>query len=65
MTTLSRWRRAKTRGRGGGGSTLPNFERALDAAAPNTGIGAFAVEAFRAQGLKPPQATVVTYSMHM
>jgi DNA-binding transcriptional LysR family regulator len=32
---------------------------------PNTGIGAFAVEAFRAQGLKPPQATVVTYSMHM
>jgi DNA-binding transcriptional LysR family regulator len=32
---------------------------------PNTGIGAFAVEAFRAQGLKPPQATVVTYSMHL
>ncbi len=31
----------------------------------NTGIGAFAEEAFRAQGLKPPQATVITYSMHM
>jgi len=32
---------------------------------PNTGIGAFAVDAFRARGLQPPQATVVTYSMHM
>jgi DNA-binding transcriptional LysR family regulator len=31
----------------------------------DTGIGAFVVEAFRARGLKPPQATVVTYSMHM
>jgi DNA-binding transcriptional LysR family regulator len=31
----------------------------------DTGIGAFAVDAFRARGLKPPQATVVTYSMHM
>jgi DNA-binding transcriptional LysR family regulator len=31
----------------------------------NTGIGAFAVDAFRARGLRPPQATVVTYSMHM
>jgi DNA-binding transcriptional LysR family regulator len=32
---------------------------------PNTGIGAFALQAFRARGLKPPQATVITYSMHM
>jgi DNA-binding transcriptional LysR family regulator len=31
----------------------------------NTGIGAFAAEAFRTRGLKPPQATVTTYSMHM
>src|SRR6266571_7150156 len=31
----------------------------------NTGIGAFAEETFRARGLKPPQATVITYSMHM
>jgi DNA-binding transcriptional LysR family regulator len=31
----------------------------------DTGIGAFAVDAFRARGLKPPRATVVTYSMHM
>jgi DNA-binding transcriptional LysR family regulator len=32
---------------------------------PDTGIGAFAIEAFRARGLKPPSATVVTYSMHV
>ena len=31
----------------------------------DTGIGAFAMDAFRARGLKPPGATVVTYSMHM
>ncbi len=31
----------------------------------DTGIGAFALEAFRAQGLKPPRVTVITYSMHM
>ena len=31
----------------------------------DTGIGAFAVGAFRARGLEPPQPTVVTYSMHM
>jgi DNA-binding transcriptional LysR family regulator len=31
----------------------------------DTGIGAFAIEAFRARGLKPPRATVITYSMHM
>ena len=31
----------------------------------DTGIGAFAMDAFRARGLKPPRATVVTYSMHM
>jgi DNA-binding transcriptional LysR family regulator len=31
----------------------------------NTGIGAFAESAFRARNLVPPQATVVTYSMHM
>jgi DNA-binding transcriptional LysR family regulator len=28
-------------------------------------IGTFAIDAFRARGLKPPRATVVTYSMHM
>jgi DNA-binding transcriptional LysR family regulator len=28
-------------------------------------IGAFAIDAFRARGLKPPRTTVVTYSMHM
>jgi DNA-binding transcriptional LysR family regulator len=32
---------------------------------PDTGIGAFAMDAFRARGLTPPAATVVTYSMHM
>src|SRR5215467_6233320 len=32
---------------------------------PDTGIGAFAMEAFRARGLKPPSTTVITYSMHM
>jgi DNA-binding transcriptional LysR family regulator len=32
---------------------------------PDTGIGAFAAGAFRARGLKPPQASVITYSMHM
>jgi DNA-binding transcriptional LysR family regulator len=32
---------------------------------PDTGMGAFAVDAFRARGLKPPRATVITYSMHM
>src|SRR5581483_10546479 len=32
---------------------------------PDTGIGAFAIEAFRARGLEPPRATVVTYSVHM
>ena len=31
----------------------------------DTGIGAFAMNAFRARGLKPPSVTVVTYSMHM
>ncbi len=31
----------------------------------DTGIGAFAIDAFRARGLKPPRATVITYSMHM
>jgi DNA-binding transcriptional LysR family regulator len=31
----------------------------------DTGIGAFAMDAFRARGLKLPRATVVTYSMHM
>ena len=31
----------------------------------DTGIGAFAIEAFRARGLKPPRTTVITYSMHM
>ena len=31
----------------------------------DTGIGAFAADAFRARGLKPPQASVITYSMHM
>jgi DNA-binding transcriptional LysR family regulator len=36
--------------------TLPSLD---------TGIGAFATDAFRARGLKPPSATVVTYSMHM
>ena len=33
--------------------------------AHDTGIGAFAIEAFRARGLEPPRATVVTYSVHM
>jgi DNA-binding transcriptional LysR family regulator len=33
--------------------------------APDTGIGAFAISAFRAQGLDPPRVTVVTYSVHM
>ena len=33
--------------------------------APDTGIGAFAIEAFRACGLGPPRPTVVTYSVHM
>jgi len=31
----------------------------------DTGIGAFAVGAFHARGLEPPQAAVITYSMHM
>jgi DNA-binding transcriptional LysR family regulator len=31
----------------------------------DTGIGAFAVGAFHARGLEPPQAAVTTYSMHM
>jgi DNA-binding transcriptional LysR family regulator len=31
----------------------------------DTGLGAFAEEVFRARGLEPPQATVITYSMHM
>jgi DNA-binding transcriptional LysR family regulator len=31
----------------------------------DTGLGAFAEEAFRARGLRPPQTTVITYSMHM
>ena len=31
----------------------------------DTGLGAFAEDAFRAQGLEPPHATVITYSMHM
>jgi DNA-binding transcriptional LysR family regulator len=31
----------------------------------DTGIGAFARKAFRAQGLEPPRTTVITYSMHM
>ena len=31
----------------------------------DTGIGTFAVGAFHARGLEPPQAVVVTYSMHM
>lgn len=31
----------------------------------DTGLGAFAEGAFRARGLVPPQATVITYSMHM
>ncbi len=33
--------------------------------ADDTGIGAFAIRAFRARGLEPPRATVITYSMHM
>jgi DNA-binding transcriptional LysR family regulator len=33
--------------------------------AHDTGIGAFAREAFRAEGLEPPRTTVITYSMHM
>src|SRR5262249_55041987 len=32
---------------------------------PDTGIGAFAMDAFRARGLKPPRAAVVTNSLHM
>ena len=32
---------------------------------PDTGIGAFAIAAFRARGLAPPRATVITYSVHM
>ncbi|HVQ72885.1 MAG TPA: LysR substrate-binding domain-containing protein [Bradyrhizobium sp.] len=31
----------------------------------DTGLGAFAEQAFRMRGLQPPQATVITYSMHM
>jgi DNA-binding transcriptional LysR family regulator len=31
----------------------------------DTGLGAFAAHAFHARGLAPPQAAVVTYSMHM
>ena len=31
----------------------------------DTGIGAFAIDAFRARGLKPPRTAVVTYSMHL
>jgi DNA-binding transcriptional LysR family regulator len=31
----------------------------------DTGLGAFAAHAFRARGLAPPEAAVVTYSMHM
>ena len=31
----------------------------------DTGIGAFAIDAFRARGLEPPRATVITYSMHL
>jgi DNA-binding transcriptional LysR family regulator len=31
----------------------------------DTGLGAFAEQAFRARGLQPPQATVITYSTHM
>jgi DNA-binding transcriptional LysR family regulator len=31
----------------------------------DTGLGAFAADAFRARGLSPPQAAVTTYSMHM
>lgn len=31
----------------------------------DTGLGAFAEDAFRARGLEPPQVTVVTYSLHM
>ncbi len=32
---------------------------------PDSGIGAFAMDAFRAQGLTPPRTTVITLSMHM
>jgi DNA-binding transcriptional LysR family regulator len=32
---------------------------------PDTGIGAFAIAAFRARGLAPPRTTVITYSVHM
>jgi len=32
---------------------------------PDSVIGAFAMGAFRAQGLKPPRTTVITLSMHM
>jgi DNA-binding transcriptional LysR family regulator len=31
----------------------------------DTGIGAFALGAFRARGLKPPRTSVTSYSMHM
>jgi DNA-binding transcriptional LysR family regulator len=31
----------------------------------DTGLGAYAVHAFRARGMSPPEAAVVTYSMHM
>jgi DNA-binding transcriptional LysR family regulator len=33
--------------------------------AHDTGIGAFAASAFRARGLEPPRATVITHSLHM
>jgi DNA-binding transcriptional LysR family regulator len=32
---------------------------------PDTGIGAFAIAAFRARGLEPPRTTVIAYSVHM
>jgi DNA-binding transcriptional LysR family regulator len=31
----------------------------------DTGLGAFAEDAFRARGLEPPHTTVITYSMHL
>jgi DNA-binding transcriptional LysR family regulator len=31
----------------------------------DSGIGTFAIHAFRTRGLKPPRTTVVTYSMHL
>ena len=56
MTTSSRWRRRKTRGHGGGRIDLAELvNEPWTLPSRDTGIGAFAIEAFRARGLEPPR----------